>query len=71
MYCNDLKTMFSETTTEAIEVLLGLPPLHLQLEAEVKARIYRLDCNDQWKPTSEGFGHECVTRNMERWGPIS
>jgi hypothetical protein len=43
--------------TAAIEVLFGLPPLHLHVEAEVKAGNYRLNCNDQWKPKSEGFGH--------------
>jgi hypothetical protein len=53
------------TSTVATEVHLGLPPLHLQLEAEAKAGIYRLDCNNRWKPKSEGFGHACMTPNME------
>jgi hypothetical protein len=47
----------------AIEVLLGLPP---QLEAEAKAGIYRLECNDQWKQTSKGFRHARMTRNTEK-----
>jgi hypothetical protein len=34
--------------TAATEVLLGLSPLHL--EAEAKGGVYRLKCNDQWKP---------------------
>jgi hypothetical protein len=54
------------TPTVALEVLLGLTPLHLQLEAKAKAEIYRLDYNDQWKLRSEGFGHAHITRNMER-----
>jgi hypothetical protein len=33
--------------TASMEVLLGLLPLHLQLEAEAKTRIYRLYCSDQ------------------------
>jgi hypothetical protein len=27
---------------------------------------YRLHCNNQWKPKSEGFGHACRTLNMEK-----
>jgi hypothetical protein len=37
-------------TTDTIEVPLGLPPLHLNIEAEAQAGIYRLNCNEQWKP---------------------
>jgi hypothetical protein len=56
-------------------VLLGFPPLYLQLEMKAKAGIYRLYCNVQWKHKSEGFGHACMTQNMERnpsyrWGLI-
>jgi hypothetical protein len=50
----------------AIEVLLVLPQLYLQLEAEAKAGVYRLNCYDQWKYKSEGFGYACITRNMEK-----
>jgi hypothetical protein len=32
--------------TAAMEVLLGLPPLHLQVEAEARIGNYRLRCND-------------------------
>jgi hypothetical protein len=39
--------------TAAIEVLLGLPPLHLQLEADARAGIYRLHCSEQWKPKTK------------------
>jgi hypothetical protein len=52
--------------TAAIEVLLVLPPLHLQVEAEAKAGNYRLDCNDQWKSKSEVFGHANMTQDMEK-----
>jgi hypothetical protein len=47
----------STAATAAMEVLLVLPPLHLQVKAEAKAGNYSLRCNDQWKPKSEGFGH--------------
>jgi hypothetical protein len=53
-------------TPAAIEVLLGLPPLHRQVEAEVKGRNCRLHCNDQWKPKSEGFGHAYMTQDMKK-----
>jgi hypothetical protein len=54
------------TLIAAIEILLGLLALHLQLEAEAKQEFTGMDCNDQWKPRSEGFGHARMTRNMER-----
>jgi hypothetical protein len=34
------------TPTAALETLLGLPPLHLQLEAEARAGIYRLSATN-------------------------
>jgi hypothetical protein len=49
-----------------MEVLLGLPPLHLKMEAEAKVGNYRLHCNEQWKPKSEGFGHAYTTQDMEK-----
>lgn len=35
------------TTTD--ETLMGLPPLHMKVEAEAQAGIYRLSCNEEWK----------------------
>jgi hypothetical protein len=52
--------------TAAMEVLLGLPPLHLQVEAEARIGNYRLRCNVQWKPKSEGFEHAYMTQNMKK-----
>jgi hypothetical protein len=52
--------------TAAIEVLLGLPPLHLLLGAEAKSEVYRLNCNHQWKPKSEGFRHTYMTQKMKK-----
>jgi hypothetical protein len=52
--------------TAAMEALLGLPPLHLQVEADAKAGNYRLRCNDQWKPKSEGSGHAYMTQDMKK-----
>jgi hypothetical protein len=49
-----------------MEALLELPPLHLQVEAEARIGNYRLRCNDQWKPKTEGFGHAHMFRDMEK-----
>jgi hypothetical protein len=38
-----------------INILLGLLPLHLQLEGEARAGIFRLYYSDPWKPKSEGL----------------
>jgi hypothetical protein len=40
------------TPTAATEVLLGLPPLHIMIEAQALAGIYRLMCKEQWRPKS-------------------
>jgi hypothetical protein len=53
------------TPTAAMEVLLGLHPLHVMTEAEAKAGIYRLICNQQWKPKSTNFGHTKKSRDMQ------
>jgi hypothetical protein len=55
-----------KTPTAATEVLLGLPPLHLQVEAEAKVGNYSLCCNDQWKPKSQGFGQAYMTQDMKK-----
>jgi hypothetical protein len=47
--------------TAAMEVLLGLD---LQVEVDAKIGNYRLHCNDQWKPKSEGFGHAYLPQDM-------
>jgi hypothetical protein len=52
--------------TAAMEVLLGLPTLHLQMEAEANVGNYRLRCNEQWRPESEGFGHAYMIQNMKK-----
>jgi hypothetical protein len=38
------------TPTVAMEVLLGLPPLHVMTEAEAQAWIYRIMYHQQWRP---------------------
>jgi hypothetical protein len=51
--------------TAAVEVLLGLPPLHLQMDVEARIGNYRLRCNEQLKPKFDGFGHAYLTWDME------
>jgi hypothetical protein len=48
--CLGITGAIKTTPTAAMEVLLGLPPLHLQVEAEAMIGSYRLSCNEQWKP---------------------
>jgi hypothetical protein len=49
-----------------IEVLLGFPPLHLKMEAEAWVGIYRLSCNEQWRPKSLWHGHTSIAWDMMR-----
>jgi hypothetical protein len=63
--CLGITGAIKTTPTAAIEILLGLPPLHMQLEAEAMIGSYRLSCSEQWKPKSEGFGHARMARNVE------
>jgi hypothetical protein len=51
--------------TAAIEVFLRLPSLHLQLEAEVKAGIYRLCCGKQQKPKSYEYRHAYMSPGIK------
>jgi hypothetical protein len=64
--CLGITGAIKTTPTAAMEVLLGLPPLHLQVEAEAMMGSYRLRCNEQWKPKSVGFGHASMARDMEK-----
>jgi hypothetical protein len=64
MACLRITEAMKTAQRTAIEVLIGLPPLHLQLKARVRAGIYRLYCSDQLKPKTEGFEHAHVTRGI-------
>jgi hypothetical protein len=67
--CLGITGAIKTTPTAAMEVLLGLPPLYLQVEAEAMIGSYRLSCNQQWKPKSEGFGHAHMAWDMEKIHP--
>jgi hypothetical protein len=62
--CLGITGAMKTAPTAAIEVLLGLPPLHLAMEAEAQAGIYRLSCNEQWKPKTIWYGHAGKIRDM-------
>jgi hypothetical protein len=66
MVCLGITGAMRTAPTAAMEVLLGLPPPHLQVEVEARIGNYRLHCNDQWKPKSEGFGHAYMTQDMKK-----
>ena len=59
-------TVIKTTPTAAMEVLLGLLPLHVITETEAQAGIYRLMCNQQWRPKSTHYGHAKKSRDMEQ-----
>jgi hypothetical protein len=46
MACFGIIVIMKTAPTAAIAVLIGLCPLHLQLEAVARAGIYRLYCSD-------------------------
>jgi hypothetical protein len=69
MACLGITVAMITAPTAAMEVLLGLPPLHLQVKAEAKVGNYRLGCNKHWKPNSEGFGHAYMTQDMKKIHP--
>jgi hypothetical protein len=48
-----------------MEVLLGLPPLHVMIRVEAQAGIYRLMCSQQWRPKFTNFCHARTFRDME------
>jgi hypothetical protein len=66
MACLGITAAMRTAPTAAIEVLLGLPPLQLQVRAEAKAGNYRLCCNDQQKPKSKDFGRAYMTQDMKK-----
>jgi hypothetical protein len=66
MACLEITGAMRTAPTAAMEVLLGLRPLHLKVEAEAKIGNDRLRCKEQWNPKSEGFGHAYMTQDMEK-----
>jgi hypothetical protein len=65
MACLVITGAMRTAPTPAVEILLGLHPLHMQVIAEAKVGNYRLHCSGQWKPKSEGFGHTYMTQDMK------
>jgi hypothetical protein len=55
MACFGVSGVMKSAPTDATEVVTGLLPLRLRLEAEARAGLYSLYCCDQWKPKSEGL----------------
>jgi len=48
--CSAIRGAMKMTPTAAKEVLLELPSLHVMTAVEVQEGIYRLMCNQQWRP---------------------
>jgi hypothetical protein len=53
------------TPTAAKEVLLEPSALHVMMAVEAQEGIYRLMCNQQWRPKSINFGHAKKSWDME------
>jgi hypothetical protein len=51
--CLAITWAMKTTPTAPMEVLLGLPPLHVMIEGEAQGGIYRLMCNQQCQDTWE------------------
>jgi ribonuclease HI len=66
MACLGITVAIRTSPTAALEIILEPPPLHLQLEAEARAGIYRLLCSDLLKPGSNKFGHVHISQDMEK-----
>jgi hypothetical protein len=62
--CLAITEVMKMAPTAAMDILLGLPPLHVMIEVEAQAGIYKLMCNQQWKPKSN-FGHTKKSQEME------
>jgi len=45
------------TPNAAMELLLGLSPLHVMTEVEGLVRIHKIMFNRQWRPKSSNFDH--------------
>lgn len=46
-------------------ILLELPPFQIKTEAEAWAGIYKLNCNEQWKPISIWQRHKNMSCDMK------
>ena len=55
--CLMITGAMSTTPTAAMETLLDLTPLHIQVMAEAKACVYRLKNTRQWRPNGSSTGH--------------
>jgi hypothetical protein len=64
--CLAITGVMKTTPTAAMEVLLGLPLLHVVIEVQEQAGIYRLMCNQQWRPRSTNYGQTKKSRDMEQ-----
>ena len=48
------------------KVLMGLPPLHVMIQAEAQVGTYRLTCTQQWRPRYTNFSHTKKYQDMEQ-----
>jgi ribonuclease HI len=64
--CLGITEAMKTNSAATIGVLLGLPPLHLKMEAEAWAGIHKLSCNEQCRSKSLWYGHMSKAPDMMR-----
>jgi hypothetical protein len=65
LVCLAITEAMKTTPTAAIEVLLGLPLLHVIIQVETHAGTYRFMCKQQWTAKSINYGHTKKSWDME------
>jgi ribonuclease HI len=65
LVCLAITGAMKTTPMAAMEALLGLLFLQVMIEAEAQAGIYKLMCNQPWKPKSTNIGHTKKSQAVE------
>lgn len=69
--------VMKSTPTAAMEVLVGLPPLHLLVKGEARLAAYRLQVNGAWRQTSLGHTkivgqiNDPILNMVSDWSPVT
>jgi ribonuclease HI len=63
--CLALTGAFKTTPTRALEILTGIPPLHLRIEAEARNAAYRLNRSNMWFASANTQRHTSIWNEMK------
>lgn len=67
--CLSVTGALRSTPTAALELLIGLPPLHLAVQAQAKLTAYRLVATKEWH-TDSNIGHAAIWSRLVSSNPI-